>query len=67
MEYNKHAKSYTWKKLTNEGKFVKVDMKLNLEMNGIMDEDTDFEALGIEDGYYYPVIHVYFNDDLTYA
>jgi hypothetical protein len=66
MEYNEHAKSYTWKKLEGD-KFVKLDMKATLEVNGILDEDNDFESLGIEDGYYYPTIHVYFNDDLTYA
>ena len=67
MEYNRHAASYTWKKLSEEGKFVKLDMTLTLEENGVPDDEDDFESLGIDDGYYYPSIHVYFNDDLTYA
>jgi hypothetical protein len=67
QEYNKHAGSYTWKKLTDDGKFQKLDMGITLADNGIPDEDDEFEALGIDDGYYYPTIHVYFNDDLTYA
>ena len=66
-DYNKHAMSYTWKRLTDEGTFKKLDMAGTLEENGIEDDDDDFEALGIDEGYYYPTIHVYFNDDLTYA
>lgn len=68
MEYNKHAKSYTWKKLSDETEtFVKLNMALTLEQNGIPDDDIEFEELQIDDNYYYPTLHVYFNDDLTYA
>lgn len=68
MEYNAHAMSYTWKKLGEDGeKFEKLMMGSNLADNGIEDEDDAFEDLGIDDGFYYPAIHVYFNDDLTYA
>ena len=67
-EYNKHATSYTWKTLSDEtGKFVKLDMALTLAKNGVPDDDATFEELAIDDGYYYPTLHVYFNDDLTYA
>mmetsp|Transcript_58872 Transcript_58872/g.133280 ORF Transcript_58872/g.133280 Transcript_58872/m.133280 type:complete len:166 (-) Transcript_58872:9-506(-) len=72
LEYNQHAKSYTWKKLADESSggpspFVKLDMSLTLADNKIPDDDGEFEALEIDDGFYYPTLHVYFNDDLTYA
>ena len=68
LEYNKHASSYTWKRLTEDEKFEKLDMGLTLAENGVPDESEEFEALGITDyEKYYPVIHVYFNDDLTYG
>ena len=31
------------------------------------DESDDFDDLEIDFDYYYPAIHVYFNDDLTIA
>ncbi len=67
MEYNKHAESYTWKRLDEAGKFVRLDMLGTLASNGVPDDADDFEALGIDEDYYYPAIHVYFNDDLTTA
>lgn len=67
IEYNKHATSYTWKRLDDDGKFVKLTMSRTLEENGVVDDSVDFEALGIDEDYYYTTIHVYFNDDLTYA
>lgn len=66
MEYNKHAQSYTWKKLVDD-KFERLDMNATLDENGVIDESEEFERLAIDDDYYYPVIHVYFNDDLTTA
>ena len=66
MEHNAHAKSYTWKRL-NEGSFLEMDMTLNLEENGVPDVSDEFESLGVDADLYIPVIHVYFNDDLTYA
>jgi len=66
MEYNRHAQSYTWKKLS-QGTFVLLDMDKTLAENGVVDESEEFEELGIEDDFYYPIIHVYFNDDLTVA
>jgi len=66
IDYNKHARSYTWKKL-NQGKFTRLDMEKNLTENGVVDEADDFEELEIDDDYYYPILHVYFNDDLTTA
>ena len=64
LEYNAHAASYTWKHLV-EGEFVPLDMTLSLEENGVNDESLEFEQLGIDDDYYMPAIHLYFNDDLT--
>ena len=33
----------------------------------VTDEQDAFEALGIPDDYYIPVIHLYYKDDLTVA
>lgn len=38
---------------------------MTLQENGIDNEQDEFETLGIREDYYIPVIHVYFNDDLT--
>ena len=40
-------------------------MKKNLIDNGIPDESDEFESLRIDSDYYYPVLHLYYNDDLT--
>ncbi|CAM9199039.1 unnamed protein product [Ectocarpus sp. 8 AP-2014] len=66
LEYNAHAASYTWKVLQDE-KFVPAKMDQTLEENGIVDDDLAFEKLGIDDDGYMPVLHIYFNDDLTIA
>jgi hypothetical protein len=68
ISFNGHAASYTWKRLTDDGdKFVVMDMDKTLEGNGVVDEDTEFEKLHIPDNFYVPVIHIYFNDDLSIA
>ena len=66
MEYNKHSESYTWKALL-DGEFVLLDMEKTLEENGVIDETENFYKLGLDDDFYVPVLHLYFNDDLTYA
>ena len=66
MEYNKHADSYTWKAL-KDGEFVLLDMNKTLEKNGIVDEIELFYELGMDDDFYIPTLHIYFNDDLTIA
>ncbi|CAM9943715.1 unnamed protein product [Scytosiphon promiscuus] len=66
LEYNAHAASYTWKVLQEES-FVPAKMDQTLEENGIVDDDLAFEKLGIDDDGYMPVLHIYFNDDLTIA
>ena len=45
---------------------MKMDMSKTLEQSGIFDENTLFESMGIDEDQYIPVVHVYFNDDLTY-
>ena len=72
MASNWHAASYTWKALvvvekTGEKEFVTLDMDKNLEENGVPDETPEFFKLDLDEDYYIPVIHVYFNDDLTVA
>lgn len=47
--------------------FVPAKMDKTLEENGIVDDDLAFEKLGIDDDGYMPVLHMYFNDDLTIA
>jgi len=59
---NAHAKSYTWKRLGQP-----LNMKKTLEENGMKDETVEFGRLGIDADDHIPVIHLYFNDDLTEA
>jgi len=66
MEYNKHARSYTWKAIVNDA-LIYLDMNKTLEENGIPDESEKFRSLGLDDDFYVPTIHIYFDDDLTYA
>ena len=43
-------------------------MKMTLAENDIYDENHEYESLGIpEDRWYVPTLHLYFNDDLTFA
>jgi len=58
--YNQHAASYTWKRLKKQ-----LRMDQNLDQNGIVDESKECLELGIDPGEYVPVIHLYFDDDLT--
>ena len=62
LEYNAHAASYTWKRL---GEPLKMDA--TLEENGVADESSEFSELRIPSDYYYPALHLYFDDDLTVA
>jgi hypothetical protein len=66
VEYNKHSDSYTWKALI-DGEFVVLDVEKTLEENGVPDETENFYQLGLDDDFYVPTLHLYFNDDLTYA
>ena len=71
LEYNAHAASYTWKALkpdeNKELKFNNLDMTLTLHDNGIADDQPTFETLGIASDFHTPVIHLYYDDDLTVA
>lgn len=62
LVHNAHAKSYTWKRLG-----VPLNMHKTLEENGMTDETENFERLGIDPDDHIPVIHLYFDDDLTEA
>lgn len=70
LEYNSHAKSYTWKVLVpNEdgsgSSFKPLDMAKTLEDNGVEDNQDEAWELGLDADDYLPVIHLSFNDDLT--
>ena len=66
LDYNKHAQSYTFKALKDD-QIVPLDMTKTLEENGVLDETETFYELGINDDFYIPVLHIYYNDDLTVA
>jgi len=66
LAWNSHAGSYTWKGLIG-GQFRPLDMNKTLAENNVQDEAAEFERLSIKQDFYYPVLHLYFNDDLTVA
>ena len=55
LESNEHAKGYMWKRLG-----ALLDMNLNLQENGVKDEDELFSKLGMNSDEWLPVIHLYF-------
>ena len=59
---NKHAESYTWKRLGQV-----LEMEKTLKENNIEDEGDKFVDHGLDEELYLPTIHLYFNDDLTFA
>jgi len=61
LRYNKHAQSYTWKRLG-----VPLNMTKTLDQNNITDDTDEFAIMGREDAYI-PAVHVCFNDDLSVA
>jgi hypothetical protein len=42
-------------------------MNLTLKENGVEDESDKFLELGLDEDFFIPTLHIYFNDDLTYA
>merc|ERR1712061_388817 len=62
LVHNAHAKSYTWKRLGKP-----LNMEKTLEENGMKDETEEFQRLGIDPDDHIPVIHLYYQDDLTEA
>lgn len=68
LDYNAHAKSYTWKGLRGDaGEFVPLDMNKTLGENGIDDDEDEILRLGMNPDDFLPTLHLYFNDDLTEA
>jgi hypothetical protein len=63
-KFNSHAASYTWKHL-DDGDFLPLDMSKTLEENGILDDSPLLEELGMDAQQFKPIIHLYYNDDLT--
>jgi len=66
IEFNRHAPSYTWKALF-DGAFRPLDMTITLEENGVEDESEELAMLNMDPDEHIPVLHLYFNDDLTVA
>ncbi|RHY04316.1 hypothetical protein DYB25_010746, partial [Aphanomyces astaci] len=64
LQFNAHAGSYTWKYLDGD-EFVPLDMAKTLAENGLPDESLEFEKLGMDANEFKPILHIYFNDDLT--
>lgn len=72
LEINSHARSYTFKSLilsAEDGslQFQELDLNKTLQENKVPDESAIFEDLEIPADFYIPVIHAYWNDDLTEA
>jgi len=66
MDWNRHSGSYTWKVL-DEDVFRPLDMTLTLTENGVPDESSQLKKLSIPIEKFIPMIHAYFNDDLSEA
>lgn len=64
LRLNAHAASYTWKYL-DEDEFVPLQMKQTLDENGIVDEAPLLEQFDMDAQQFKPILHLYFNDDLT--
>jgi hypothetical protein len=47
--------------------FRELDLNKTLQENGLVDESGTYEALDMPSDYHVPVLHVYWNDDLTVA
>ena len=54
---NSNSGNYTWKRINRP-----LDMELTLDENGILDESEEFLKYNIDDEFYIPAIHIYFND-----
>jgi hypothetical protein len=46
---------------------VNLEMQKTLEENGLKDESEELSALGIDEDEFMPILHIYFDDDLTFA
>ena len=54
-------------KVGEDFELVELDMEKTLEENGIKDETEEMQKLGVDQDFYVPVIHLYYQDDLTTA
>ncbi|KAG7397789.1 Cytochrome b5 domain-containing protein 1, partial [Phytophthora boehmeriae] len=64
LRVNAHAGSYTWKHLEDD-EFVPLHMQQTLDENGIPDESPIFERFDMDEHQFKPILHLYFDDDLT--
>lgn len=48
-----------------EGEFRPLDMEKTLADNGVPDDSEEIALLGLDPADHIPIIHLYFNDDLT--
>lgn len=71
MSINKHACSYTVKALLPSGgdsfEFIEMNLNKTLDENGVKDETALYEDLSVSATEFIPVLHAYWNDDLTVA
>lgn len=58
---------YTHYQVVVKGEFIPLNMELTLHDNGLEDEAEKFHCLGMDEDFYILTLHIYFNDDLTYA
>ena len=72
LEYNWHARSYTWKVLLKtcvvwkvHVDFIELDMNKTLDENDVLDDSEIFDELSVPSDFFTPVIHLYYNDDLS--
>ena len=48
-------------------RFVDLDMNLTLTQNGVEDESEIYSNIDMQEDCFITTLHVYYNDDLTYA
>lgn len=52
---------------SSQFEFQELNMNKTLQENGVIDETSTFETLDLPNDFHIPVLHVYWNDDLTVA
>ena len=74
MQYATNALGHTGRTQSAAGpssnaqyEFKELDLNKTLQENGVADESGTFESLDMPSDYHIPVLHVYWNDDLTVA
>ena len=56
-----------WLQVIKADEFVELNMEQTLSQNGVEDESDKFVELGMPEDFFTTTLHIYFNDDLTYA